>query len=715
MINFWGVRCWVVSMVVLPVILSSCQYDPPKDREAADELSALNESLDVLVLESRYEEADSLYVQIIETAKSRNNYSALITAYTHYSRALMDRGRYDEALTTTEKALEYVEEYATPEQAVMVKVRKTFALDRLNRRPEALETIEQGMALIPDVDDPVTVARVYATRGGLVSEINPAEALEFSYEALEIFRRERATTNEATIRNNIGRILHRQGDHEKALEEFERALELNHDAGDKVNMAIIYNNQANTLKLLERYEEAVLALMNALEINEELEVTSRVAQNNYNLGNVYLETGELDLAYSFFRQGYEMSREIGFPPGIMYLSMGLAEALMETQRHGEVLTRIREARAIAGRIDNMDMTAKSWEMEARLMETEGAYSEAVEAYKMVMAYSDSLNQRRRDQEFEEVRAAYEVDLAEAENEILRQELDYRERLSTVQQTLLVVLVVTGLIFAGLLIVMYRNHRKLENTYHNLELKSDEIISKNKQLEELNSDLKQLNIDKDRLIDIIVHDLRNPLFGVIGFLDVVAESVHDKEEQKYLEMARKSAYRLNHLIDSLLDVHSLEKQAEDLEMKSTRVDEMVSGMVESYRDNARSKEIQLSVDAEPMEVQTYEPYVSRILDNLFSNAIKFSPAGAKVTVKVGMKNRDWWELKVSDTGPGFSEEDRQKLYQMFARLSAQPTGGEASTGLGLYAVHMLVERLGGTIELQTKQGEGSTFTCRFPIS
>src|SRR5690606_30326146 len=107
------------------------------------------------------------------------------------------------------------------------------------------------------------------------------------------------------------------------------------------------------------------------------------------------------------------------------------------------------------------------------------------------------------------------------------------------------------------------------------------------------------------------------------------------------------------------------------------------------------------------------YLSRIMDNLITNAIKFSKYGSAVEVAAGFEDQQLW-ISVKDFGQGFSEKDKKDLYQKFKKLSAQPTGGETSNGLGLAIVKILVDRMKGTIDLITEKGKGSEFIIKLPV-
>ena len=105
-------------------------------------------------------------------------------------------------------------------------------------------------------------------------------------------------------------------------------------------------------------------------------------------------------------------------------------------------------------------------------------------------------------------------------------------------------------------------------------------------------------------------------------------------------------------------------------------------------------------------------LDQVLDNLVSNAIKFSPPGRKVYLKVRQLS-EWAECEVRDEGPGFTDEDKAKMFRRYHRLSARPTAGEPSTGLGLSIVHKLVVGMGGKLICESKAGEGAAFVIRLP--
>ena len=168
-----------------------------------------------------------------------------------------------------------------------------------------------------------------------------------------------------------------------------------------------------------------------------------------------------------------------------------------------------------------------------------------------------------------------------------------------------------------------------------------------------------------------------------------------------------------LIKDLLDVHMLQ---ENTIPHRTVFDlsEFILKKTKAFEPSAEAKGIHLQIlRVENEEILQDINYLGRIIDNLLSNAIKFSKLNSTVSVAAG-KDKDVLWFSVRDEGPGFSERDRNLLFQRFKKLSARPTGGESSNGLGLAIVKTLVDRLDGTIHLNTEAGKGSEFIVRLPL-
>ena len=707
----------VLWVIVLFAFAACDTNNLERGSDAQDELAvalrAMNKQAREALQKNDYAKADSLTALVMEEASNVGNYEALIDASLYRVSSYQDRRRIREGEKKLQATMDLIEEHGSPQQKVQALIRQSNFSFMDGRPDEGSYLLEKANELIAQVEDARTIGSLYASRARAISETNPVEAIRLYYEALEKLEESGELSNKAVVRNNIGLLLHNQEDYDLALEEYRRSLRINRQIGNRLQSATNYNNMANTLSSLGMKEAAADTLLKAVMINQQMGISPSLIQNYFNLAQVYMDTDRLSLAYSFFEQGYEESMSINFMPGVMYHSAGLADVLFKKERYDEVPQYIEISSNLAGQTNNLNVLARTWNTKALLNEQLGNYPEALAAIREERKYVDQIDSIRRHTEFEEVRSRLELELKTTENELLRQQLSYRERLGRNQQLILFSLFLGVLITGTLLVILFRNKNKLETANQFLKQKNEVITAKNTQLSDLNAELKHLNDEKTRLVGMIIHDLRNPLFAVIGFLELIDESLRDESEKEHLALAMNSANRLNQLISSLLEVHSLEKETKELKLEYMSVSEVLEHALVNFKEIARKKNIHIEKDISDISAYSEPAYLSRIADNIISNAIKYSPRHSRVRVEV-LGKKETWEFSVQDEGPGFSKEDQQNLYQMFGKLSAKPTGGEESTGLGLYTVKMLVGRLGGRIHLESKIGKGSRFICEFPV-
>jgi K+-sensing histidine kinase KdpD len=183
---------------------------------------------------------------------------------------------------------------------------------------------------------------------------------------------------------------------------------------------------------------------------------------------------------------------------------------------------------------------------------------------------------------------------------------------------------------------------------------------------------------------------------------------------YIRLIKDTTRAGTDLITDLLDVTSLEEKQFEPTLSPVNIQELLQSKMDTLTITALAKNIQLEVKNEVESIiSTDSAYLNRILDNLISNALKFSTSGTRVLVKVSLQN-SLLALSIKDEGPGFSVADKKSMYQKFKKLTARPTASESSNGLGLAIVKILVDRLKGEINLITEPSKGSEFIVKLPV-
>lgn len=262
---------------------------------------------------------------------------------------------------------------------------------------------------------------------------------------------------------------------------------------------------------------------------------------------------------------------------------------------------------------------------------------------------------------------------------------------------------------------YSDIMKIEFYRQHLE---DKVAERTRELQEKNDALIKLNQEKNEFLGIAAHDLRNPLSAIQSLANIIRTSFDDFNKPKLVDFASMievSAQKMFSLIKNLLDVNAIESGHKNFLFATHNLLPFLQNVVNNYLEPAKAKEISLQFEATPDEYQilTDENAIIQVLDNLISNAIKYSPIGKTVYVRL-LKNENTVRCEIQDEGVGLNEEDQERLFEKFSRLSPRPTGGEHSTGLGLFIVKKLVEAMKGKVWCQSQLGKGSTFFVEFPL-
>ncbi|MBE2226578.1 MAG: tetratricopeptide repeat protein [Ignavibacteria bacterium] len=230
---------------------------------------------------------------------------------------------------------------------------------------------------------------------------------------------------------------------------------------------------------------------------------------------------------------------------------------------------------------------------------------------------------------------------------------------------------------------------------------------------LNDKLKVMHDEKNNLMSILAHDLKNPLQSILSSLKLMKNEKDDSEfREEMSENIREQSGRMLNLINRLLDYRAIESGSIKLNISSFEYETLISKLIKQANIHAVKKGITIfnNCSCGKLKIKSDAELFYQILENLLSNSIKFSPEGSRIQLKCSQHDL-FTQFEIEDEGPGFSDDDIKKLYSNFAKLSAKPTGNEHSTGLGLSIVKKLCEILNAEIELKSVRNKGSKFIIK----
>jgi PAS domain S-box-containing protein len=227
--------------------------------------------------------------------------------------------------------------------------------------------------------------------------------------------------------------------------------------------------------------------------------------------------------------------------------------------------------------------------------------------------------------------------------------------------------------------------------------------------------RQLDRLRDALIATVSHELRTPLTSIIGYLELLGtgpDQLSD-EDAGYIEVVSRNATRLQHMVEDLLFLAQLDAGSFSLDLDDADLVELAGDAIEAARPAAEAKSLILTLEHhQPALVSADANRISQALDNLISNAIKFTPDGGTVQVSIETRGSAY-ALHVRDTGYGIPASEQQRLFERFFRSTTASANNVPGTGLGLTIAKTIVERHGGSIGFDSTEGKGTTFTVSLP--
>jgi signal transduction histidine kinase len=264
------------------------------------------------------------------------------------------------------------------------------------------------------------------------------------------------------------------------------------------------------------------------------------------------------------------------------------------------------------------------------------------------------------------------------------------------------------------------------THLRLRRLQDELKEQNLQLEQTCKQLRELEVLRDNLTHMIVHDLRSPLSGVKGYLELIRaeEAKLSEEHRDYVGRALSSTSVLLKMIQDLLDVSRLEARKMPLEIRETDLGAVAHRASESLGALTRRHKVVLDLPQDPVVALCDPQVIERVVANLLGNALKFAPSDGEIQVTVAREPRearvsvrDSEEARVSvrDCGPGIPPEYHQRIFEKFGQVQMRDTDRGASAGLGLTFCKLAVEAHHGKIGVESNVGAGSTFWFTLPLA
>ena len=505
--------------------------------------------------------------------------------------------------------------------------------------------------------------------------------------------------------------------HEKHLPEAAamwRAARALAESGGAEDLKLqIDNNLAVLLTDTGKYDEARAILETNLRIHTARNNRRSMANALINLGSNASAAGDETAALDYYQKALAIRLELGVPRHVASGRVAVALALAKLGRADEALAQLQDAAPIVARTGSHEISANYYAALSETHAAQGDYRSALEDHRKADQENEAVSGERTSTEVASLRERFDAEKRQREIAELRSAQERKDaalalgaaelRRTQLERYGLIAILGLGALAALAIIGRQRALARAERR----------ILEETRRAKDVAEDAARL---KSRLLDLASHDLKGPLVGVMMTAVTIAEEAADRPEiAGRAQAVHTESKRLFQVVQNLLDGSAAESG--DLVLRRAPVDvaALAQEVVAELRAQAekKSQRLTIAVEAGPGRIEADAGRLRQVVVNLVDNALKFSPAGAAVVVTVRCGERV--RLEVRDQGPGLTTEDQQQLFQRFKRLSATPTGGEPSTGLGLALAHDLVARQGGRLWAESTPGAGATFIAEFPAA
>jgi len=566
----------------------------------------------------------------------------------------MFTGRFDDALVAHRRALRLREEIGDVAEQAGSLNNIGLVHWRLGALDEALRSCLRARDLYAESNDTVGYHSALNNLGLIYQELGEYPlSMECYRKILAGLEDEDQGTIRAMMYIGIATIYRLMDEHTAALTFLKDALRLNQEVGHVHGQAVALHNLGIAHNQLGNESQADECYRQALDLHVRIGNRQEEALILNNLGYVQENRGNSETAGKCFERALEISREIGSRPNEVRALFNIGNLLTRRGNPGDALPYLLEGHRLAEETGAGQDIADAHELLHACYKAMGEFEQALEHHERYHEQTSRLFNEESDRRLRNMQALHQVEQSRREAEIYR-------------------------------------------------LRSVELAG-------MNASLERATRLKSDLLSVAAHDLGSPLSGIQRFADdLLRESRLPSSSTDGIRSIRAAAVEMQAIIHNLLVMAAIEDGELIVERRSLDLARIVRGVVERYRPIAAEKGQRLEIDRDgECEVVGDAIRLREVVDNLLSNAVKYSPRNTMIRLRLSVSGTSA-VLAVEDQGPGLTPDDRERLFGRFQRLSARPTGGESSTGLGLWIVRQLVELHGGSVRVESEPGHGSRF-------
>ncbi len=598
--------------------------------------------------------------------------------------------------------------------------------------PKAIEYFQKSLKLYEETGDKINIGETNLSIAHVYEQQSDfPKALEYYFKSLIIYEGTGDKNKTAVVNGSIGVIFNEEGNYSNAIEFYQKAIRLEMEIDDKFNIAINEGNIGNVYFNQNDFPKALEYHFKSLKIYQELWQKNSVAYEYQIIGNIYMEMKYYLIAIHYEQMSLKISEETGNKVLEGYILAAIGNAYVALVKDADNTKRVKEpgekiaekykgkisipvsktARlrlaidylqqgvAIGLKMQLYQLTQYCYETLADAYKLSGNFKKAIEYTNNYHVLTDSFFSKKNKEKIVmlEMKNQYDHQHLEDSVKTVKQEKIAAIALNR-QRSYLWIAISFSMFVLVIIALIYFNYTRVRGLHKKVSIQKTELEKKNR--------------DNERILQIVAHDLRSPIGSIAYISDLMMMGNRTKKEVFDSLTTIKNAS-----LGSLELINELASQNENTESPNKKLVDIGLIITEcatmlNFKAKEKQQTIITNIPPAPIYILVNREKISRVINNLVGNAIKFSHA--KQVIEITLEQDDANVLiKIKDNGIGIPENIKQEVFDIFTDSKRYGTLGEKPFGLGLYISRQIVEANGGTITFESREGEETIFYIRLP--
>jgi signal transduction histidine kinase/AraC-like DNA-binding protein len=579
-----------------------------------------------------------------------------------------------------------------------------------SRIDEALQFYLEGSKISEETGNEKIISGFYTNLGVMYqSKKNYENALIYYYKSLDLKEKLNDAYGQATLFNNLSLIYTEQKEYDKALQVQREGLKLDKAIGSEKDIATGYNNIGNIYLGSELIDSALVYFNMSLEIRDRLGLKRDIAHSLDNVGYVYAKKGDYPKAIEYYKGSLSLNESIGDKKRMAYNYRKLGNAYMQLGEYTTAEHHLGKSLAIINELGDYFDSENVLLNLASLYESSREHRKALEFYKQYMEVRDSVSGTTRQKQILELQTRYETEKKEQELAVQKQQvllLQQKQKIESFWKKLLLTGII-GLSLAGILLFRFQRKRSKRDR-HLLEVQKS-----------LTEQLQSIDRMKSRFFANISHEFRTPLTLILSPVGSLIDEVKEPALSEKLKVIQRNARSLLKLINQMLDLSRIEAGKLELKASSRNIVPFLRGLFFSFHSLAKQKKMIMEFNCAEDAIMVFfdTEKLEQVINNLLSNAFKFTPASGKISLTVSRTVREddeFVEIRLEDTGPGIPKDQLPYIFDRFFQADNSDTREYEGSGIGLSLASELTGLHKGKIMAGSEPGRGTTMRVFLPL-